>query len=104
MSAVDKQPRSPDGSSRVDELYGGDDPPERVRRGLRPSSPLSPQPDTPQDGARARRPGWILSLILVILLIAGSTYVLGRSQTDATDNEDGRVPALPALARHGQRP
>ncbi len=33
-------------------------------------------------------------MILVILLIAGSTYVLGRSQTDATDNEDGRVPSV----------
>ena len=78
----------------MDALYGGDDPPEWVRRGLRPSSPLSPQPDTPPDGARARRPGWVLSLILVMLLIAGSAYVLGRSQIDATDNEDGRVPSV----------
>ncbi|MDQ3620676.1 MAG: trypsin-like peptidase domain-containing protein [Actinomycetota bacterium] len=41
--------------------------------------------------ARARRPGWVVSLILVALLLAGSTYVLGRSQTAPADNEDGRV-------------
>ncbi|MDQ5815679.1 MAG: trypsin-like peptidase domain-containing protein [Actinomycetota bacterium] len=93
MSAVDKQPRPPDGSppTRSDALYGGDDPPEWVRRGLRPSSPLAPQPEAPPKVARARRPGWIVSLFLVALLLAGSAYVLGRSQVAPADNEDGRV-------------
>ena len=32
--------------------------------------------------------------MLVVLLIAGTAYTLGRSQTPAADNEDGRVPTV----------